>query len=134
VADELFHRQVLLTGSAGHAKLRNARVVVVGLCSGGSHVVQQLAHMGIGETIGIDDGRAMRSHRASLIGISWLDPLIKRRKTAIMARLVRRINRRVKFTGIPDRIRRQATIDALMGADIVVGCVDSFHASGAPAS
>ena len=74
------------------------------------------------------------SPRVRLIGISWLDPLIKHRKTAIMARLVLRINHRVKFTGIPDRIPRQAAIDALMGADIVVGCADSFHASGAPAS
>jgi hypothetical protein len=36
--------------------------------------------------------------------MSWLDPLIQRPKTAIMARLVRRINRRVKFTGISERI------------------------------
>ena len=128
MSDELFHRQALLTGSAGQARLRNARVVVVGLSGGGSHVVQQLAHMGIGEIIGIDDGKAKRSHRARLIGISWLDPLLRRRKTAIMARMVRRINRRVKFTGFPERIPRQPAIDALKEADIVVGCVDSFHA------
>lgn len=128
VPDELYHRQALLTGSAGEAKLRNARVVVVGLSGGGSHAVQQLAYMGTGEIIGIDDAKAKRSHRARLIGISWLDPLIRRRKTAIMARLVRRINRRVKFTGISERIPRQGAIDALKEADIVVGCVDSFHA------
>jgi hypothetical protein len=45
-----------------------------------------------------------------------------------MARVVRRINRRVKFTGIPERIPRQGAIDALKAGDIVVGCVDSFHA------
>ena len=47
-----------------------------------------------------------------------------------MARLVRRINRRVTFTGVTEPIPRQRAINALKEADIIVGSVDSYHARG----
>jgi molybdopterin/thiamine biosynthesis adenylyltransferase len=125
--DGTFARQALLTGEQGEAKIREARVAVVGLSGGGSHVVQQLAHMGIGEIIGIDAGRAKLSHRARVIGLTRLDAIRRRRKTAIMHRLVRNISRKVTFTGITHMIPGQPAINALKEADVVVGCVDSYH-------
>jgi molybdopterin/thiamine biosynthesis adenylyltransferase len=91
-------------------------------------VVQQLAHLGIERIIGIDDDRVDKRSRSRLIAVSALDVLLKRRKTTVMARLVRRINRQVKFTGVTEPIPRQRAIEALKEADIVVGCVDSYHA------
>lgn len=126
--DEAFARQALLTGLEGDAKLRKAKVAVVGLSGGGSLVVLQLAHMGVGEIIGIDAGRAKHSHRARVIGVTQADATRHRRKTAIMARLVHTISRKVKFTGSPCMIPEQQAIDALKHADVVVGCVDNYHA------
>lgn len=126
--DESHHRQALLTGSAGERKLRKARIAVVGLSGGGSHVVQQLAHLGVGQIVGVDPDRADRSNRSRLIGMSALDAVLRRRKTRLMARMVRRINRRVKFFGVPHSLPSQESIDALKECDVIVGCVDNYHA------
>ncbi len=122
------HRQVLAIGSRGQSLLRNAVVAVVGLGGGGSHVVQQLAHMGLGEVIGIDGDRADRTNRSRLIGLRWWDVVIRRRKTFVMKRLVREINGRVKFTAIPYEVPSRPALDAIKRSDIVVGCLDNLHA------
>jgi molybdopterin/thiamine biosynthesis adenylyltransferase len=126
--EEIFESQALLTGSKGQARLRQATVAAVGLSGGGSHVVQQLAHLGVGRIIGIDADHVDRRSRSRLVGVTALDVLLRRRKTAVMARMVRRINRRVKFSGVADAVPHQAAIDALKEADVIVGCVDSYHA------
>lgn len=126
--DRIFERQVLLTGEAGELRLRDAIVAVVGLSGGGSHVVQQLAHLGVGKIFGIDGGKAKTSHLARVVGMSPLDTKRGRAKTRIMESLVRRISKRVTFVGVPYAIPEQPAIDALKEADVVVGCVDSYHA------
>lgn len=127
-SDPIFERQVLLTGQGGELRLREAKVAVVGLSGGGSHVVQQLAHLGVGTIFGIDGGKAKTSHLARVVGMSPLDAKRSRAKTSIMESLVRRINKRATFTGVPYAIPQQRAIDALKEADVVVGCVDSYHA------
>lgn len=124
-----FHRQEMLIGAAGQRRLRRARVAVVGLGGGGSHAVQQLAHMGLGEIIGIDDDRVEDTNRGRLIGMTWWDSWFwRRRKIDVMRRMVRRINRHVRFTGIPYPLPDQRAIDAVKNADIVIGCLDTLHA------
>lgn len=125
---EIHCRQALLTGKLGELNIRRARVSVVGLSGGGSHVVQQLAHVGVGEIIGIDGERVDASNRGRLVGMTALDAFLRRRKTAVMARMVRRINRNIKFVRVSCPIPRQAAIDALKESDIVVGCLDNYHA------
>jgi molybdopterin-synthase adenylyltransferase len=119
--------QNLLMGSAGHNRLKQAKIAVVGLSGGGSHVVQQLAHIGIGEIIGIDSDHVEKRNHARLIGITDDAVLRKEKKTVAMAELVKRIDKHVKFTGIPYDVPRQQAMDALKEADIIVGCVDSLH-------
>ena len=123
-----YHRQKLLIGDRGQRNLRQAKVAVVGLGGGGSHVVQQLAHIGVGEIIGVDFDRAETTNRSRLIGIGWLDDVFKTLKTHIMARMVRRINRAVQFTKVSHPIPDQRALDALKRADIIVGCLDTLHA------
>jgi hypothetical protein len=128
VHPETYHRQVLLIGSKGQARLRGATVGVVGLCGGGSHVVQQLVHAGVGKIIGVDHDWATESNRHRLIGIQRLDVLFRKFKTKIMARMVRRIGTKTIFQSVPYALPDQRAIDALKEADIVIGCLDSLHA------
>jgi molybdopterin/thiamine biosynthesis adenylyltransferase len=125
---EIYKTQALLTGSAGEAALRRVTVAVVGLSGGGSHVVQQLAHFGVGEIIGIDADRAELSQRSRLIGLSPADARLRRRKTAIMAALVRRTNPEVTFTAVPYPVPEQPAIEAVKRGDVIVGCLDNYHA------
>jgi molybdopterin/thiamine biosynthesis adenylyltransferase len=126
--DESHHRQMLLIKSAGQKILRKATITVVGLGGGGSHVVQQLAHMGVGQIVGIDNDRADNTNRSRLVGLTWLDVFLRRRKIAVMRRLVQKIDRQVKFTGVPYALPHQEAIDALKESDLVVGCLDNLHA------
>jgi molybdopterin/thiamine biosynthesis adenylyltransferase len=125
---DIYTTQALLTGSAGEAALRRAKVAVVGLSGGGSHVVQQFAHFGVEEIIGIDADRAEVSQRSRLIGLSPADARRRLRKTRVMADLVRRINPDVRFTPIPYSVPEQPAIDALKRSDIIVGGLDNYHA------
>lgn len=122
------HRQALLTGSAGEHAVRQATLAVIGLSGGGSHIVQQAAHMGFGHIIGIDGDRAERSNRGRMVGLTTLDVLLRRHKTDVMKRLVRRINRRVRFTGIAEHLPSKAANEAVRSADVIVGSVDNYHA------
>jgi len=124
----IYQNQRLLIGGKGQEVLRCTRVAVVGLSGGGSHIVQQLAHMGIGEIVGIDEDRVEQSNRSRMIGSSALDAFFRRRKISVMCRLVRRINRHVRFVGVPHNVPKQEAIDSLKTSDIVVGCVDNYHA------
>jgi hypothetical protein len=125
--DRMYARQVLLIGGKGQQSLKKAKIAVVGLSGGGSHIVQQAAHLGIGEIIGIDADRVEEENRHRLIGGSRFDVLLKRKKTQVMRRLVTRINRNVRFTPIPYNVPDQVTLDQLKRADIIVGCVDSLQ-------
>jgi molybdopterin/thiamine biosynthesis adenylyltransferase len=123
------HRaQALLIGGVGQNKIRRARAAVVGLSGGGSHVVQQLAHIGIGTIAGIDNDRVESSNRSRLIGMTARDSFFRRRKTTVMARMVRRINSAVQFIPVPDAVPKQEAIEAIKESDIVVGCLDNYHA------
>lgn len=123
----MYDRQVLMIGSRGQKLLNRAKIAVVGLSGGGSHIVQQAAHMGIGEIIGIDPDFVEEENRHRLIGSSRFDPYFKRRKTRVMRRLISRINRNVKFTPVPDTVPSQTTIEEIKRADIVIGCVDTLQ-------
>ena len=125
---DIYDRQKLLIGDRGQTILSKARVAVIGLSGGGSHVVQQLAHLGIGEIIGIDKEIVEESNRHRLIGLSRLDVIRKRKKTTIMANMVRAINSKIRFTEVPFNIPEQEAIDEVKRADIVIGCLDNLLA------
>jgi hypothetical protein len=123
-----FQRQELIIGAEGQDTLAMSSIAVVGLGGGGSHVVQQLAHLGIGTLILIDHDHATPDNQHRLIGMTRLDGLLRRRKTSIQRRQVRRINPDTRVTLIHERLPMPATIDALKRADVIIGCVDNLDA------
>ena len=87
-AAPIFQRQALVVGGPGQEILRHTKVAVVGLGGGGSHVVQQLGYIGIGEIIVIDPDRVDRTNLHRVVGMTWLDVWLKRRKVEVMHRIV----------------------------------------------
>lgn len=120
--------QEVLVGPHGQEALRAASVAVVGLGGGGSHVVQQLAHLGIGHIILVDDDHAEETNHHRLIGVTPWDIRLRRRKVKIMQRLVRQIGMRTTTTLVQRRLPDQAAIDAIKQADLIIGCVDNLDA------
>ena len=106
--------------------LRQSRVGVVGLGGGGSHVCQQLAHVGIGKIIAVDPDRITATNLNRLVGGTWFDVLLRRRKAAIASRQVKRVNREAKVIRLP--YQWQECLDVLKDCDVIVGCLDQVRA------
>ena len=125
---------------------------IVGLGGGGSHVVQQAAHMGVGGYVNVDPQAIDETNTNRLVGGTLADVWCKPAKAGIVKRLVRRLNRLVGGTldyvecerakvGIAERLIRglnpharivsirdnwQDGTDQLKTSDVIVGAVDSF--------
>ena len=119
-----FDRQVRALGPAGQARLRTLCVAVVGLGGTGSQVVQQLAHLGVRNFVLVEDDRVEESNLPRLAGATWADARLRRRKTSIAKRVIRRLaaRARIKVTG---PLRCPASLTELQRVDLIVGCVDN---------
>ena len=139
-------------GTDSDAVLAATTIGIVGLGGGGSHVVQQAAHMGIGGYVNIDPQIIDETNTNRLVGGTLADVYCGPAKTDIVKKLVRRLNRLVggtldcincepAKTGIAQRLIRglqprariisirdswQAGADQLKTSDVIIGAVDSF--------
>lgn len=120
-----YARQSFL-GPTSQETIERVRVGVVGLGGGGSHGVQQLAHVGFRHTRGFDGDVVDDTNLNRLVGARANDVGNGTSKTESAERLVRGL--------LPDaevvmyRGRWQDAPDLLRGCDVVIGCVDSFAA------
>lgn len=120
-------RQNRAIGAKSDARLAEATVAAIGLSGGGSHVIQQLGHQGVGHLIGIDDQLVEEVQLGRMVGAREedVDTVFK---TAAMKRLVESIDHQIVFDEIRERFPAVRARQALLGADVVVACVDTFSA------
>jgi len=104
--------------------LEGVRVGIVGLGGGGSHIVQQLAHIGIKNYILFDDDIIERSNLNRLIGGWDSDVAKKSLKVNIAKRLIKKILPKAVVN--PIVLRWQNNPEELQQCDIVIGCMDAF--------
>jgi len=119
-----FSRQSFL-GERSEATLRSLTIGVVGLGGGGSHIVQQLAHVGVGRFILFDPQRIEDSNLNRLVGATEKDIVRKELKTTIARRLIKRINPTAIVHAVPKSWRHEA--EKLRWCDLIVGCVDTYQ-------
>lgn len=113
-------------GSDSDAVLAALTVGVIGLGGGGSHVVQQLAHVGIGGFVLADDDRISDSNLNRLVGGTLEDVHAEALKVDIAARVIRAVNPTARIERVP--VQWQLAIDKLAQCDIIFGCVDNVRA------
>jgi molybdopterin/thiamine biosynthesis adenylyltransferase len=119
-----FSRQSFL-GQGAEDTISTARIAVVGLGGGGSHVVQQLAHVGFRNFVLYDGDIIESSNLNRLIGGTTMDVAMKLPKTLIAERVIRGL--------APDAVvhriekRWQKDPEPLRSCDVVVGCVDGYR-------
>lgn len=123
-----FARQRLVVREDGQRTLAHARIAVVGLGGGGSHVAQGLAHLGVGELIVVDAERVAPTDRHRLVGLTRLDVWLRRRKTRVIWRAVRRIGMGTRCEMVTQRVPGPEALATLKRADVIVGCIDNLHA------
>ena len=119
-----FDRQIRALGPDGQERLERLNVGVVGLGGTGSQVVQHLAHLGVKRFVLVDDDRIESTNLHRLAGGTRSDVFLRRRKTAIARRTVRRISSGREVRRFGD-VRSPSGLDALKTVDVIVGCVDN---------
>jgi molybdopterin/thiamine biosynthesis adenylyltransferase len=122
---ERFDRQLQALGEQGQATLAKLAVGVAGAGGLGSHVIQQLVHLGIGHIIVVDPDRVGPSNLSRLVGASRLDATLRRPKTSVARRLSRRVGGPSRVTGLRESVTDQAPARRLVGCDLIIGCTDN---------
>lgn len=116
-------RQSFLGENSGTI-LRNSRVAVVGLGGGGSHIAQQLAHLGVGEFVLIDPDVVEDTNLNRLVGATQQDVDEGMPKSSVSARMVLGVNPGAKVR--TETTQWQTCAVALRSCDVIFGCVDSI--------
>ena len=122
---ERYTRQTFL-GPNAMEFLRGADVAIIGVGGGGSHVAQQLAHVGIGHVQLYDPDRVDESNLNRLVGAVAADATTRELKVRVAERMIRGINPEVNTQVFPSKWQMAAP--RLRESDVIVSCVDSFAA------
>ncbi len=125
VDSERYDRNVRFFGQSGQDSLRAASVAVVGVGGLGTHVVQQLALLGMGRLVLIDSEEVDETNRNRYVGLRHDDLVPGMPKVDLGRRLAGEINPEVEVVTIAECLRGQPAFDAIMEADYVFGCMDN---------
>lgn len=117
-------RQVSFFGEEGQRSLRSKRVAVVGAGGTGSHVVQQLAYLGVGGIVAVDSEELDETNLNRYVTAWHDDPIPGSRKVDLAERLIRRIDPEIAVTTVHDTLVSDAAYSAILKSDAVFGCVD----------
>jgi proteasome lid subunit RPN8/RPN11 len=118
---EAHHRQRLALGEEGQAALAQLRVGVVGLGGTGSVVAAQLAHLGVGSLVLLDDDVVERTNLSRIVGAAPAD--IGHPKVEVAARYAAGLG--VAVRAVRCALRRAEDAAALVTCDVVFSCVDT---------
>lgn len=118
-------RNTRFFGEAGQQRLRNARVAVVGAGGLGTHVLQQLAYLGIGEAIVVDDERLDVTNKNRYVSAYDADPVPASRKVDLAARMIRLIDPSIAVRPVFATLRSRRAFEAVKSATHLFGCVDN---------
>jgi molybdopterin/thiamine biosynthesis adenylyltransferase len=111
-------------GKDSMSVLDACRVAIVGLGGGGSHIAQQLGHLGVGEFLLIDPDFVEETNLNRLVGATQEDVGKGASKTSVAARVIAGVNPRVRIW--TETARWQMCATALRSCDAIFGCVDSI--------
>lgn len=111
-------------GANSEIVLGRSRAALVGLGGGGSHVAQQLAHIGLGNFLLIDPDFIEDTNLNRLVGATLEDVKLGKAKVDIAERVIKGVNpgaevvkRKASWTQVTDELR---------DADVIFACVDSM--------
>jgi hypothetical protein len=106
--------------------LGGATMGIVGLCGGGSHVCQQMAHAGVGQFVIADFDYVDHSNLNRMVGSCRADANAARRKVSVMKDMIRRINPTAKVVRADGEWQHHAK--KFRDCSVIIGCVDRFTA------
>jgi adenylyltransferase/sulfurtransferase len=123
---ERYARHIVLreVGGPGQAKLKAAKVLVIGAGGIGSPALLYLAAAGVGHLTVIDDDRVALSNLQRQVIFGTAD--VGRAKTESAAEAVRRLNPHVRFEAHAGRFDATNALELVRAADVVLDGSDNF--------
>ena len=121
-----YDRQISLLGQAGQSRLYQSVIGLVGLGGGGSHVAVQAAHAGFGTILLVDNDVIEESNLSRLVGMGPAD--VGKPKVAAYASLLPLLNPETVVVPVQERFPSPKSVEILKQVDVLIGCVDTFHA------
>ncbi len=118
-----YSRQSFL-GSESEEFIARATVAVAGLGGGGSHVVQQLAHIGFQNYVLYDGDSVEESNLNRLIGATAADAMAETPKLHLAKMIIYGLQPHATVRGFACKWQEQP--EPLRECQIVFGCVDSY--------
>ncbi|MFZ5481114.1 MAG: HesA/MoeB/ThiF family protein [Myxococcota bacterium] len=119
-----FDRQELWFGAEGQERLRSTRCAIVGVGGLGAHVVQQLAHLGVGGLALIDHDLLDETSRNRFVG-GWATDPVGTRKVELAARMVELIDPGIPVTRVTGAVPEAEALAAITACNWVFGCLDN---------
>lgn len=140
--DPKYHRQSLLFGAVGQDILRRMKVGIIGLGGAGSLINEWLAHLGVGEIVGVDFERLDVTNQPRVVGSRPLDACaflansrysflrrlaqrFARYKVEVARRVARRANPAIRYSAIAGDVTDSHTARLLRDCDFLFLCADS---------
>jgi molybdopterin-synthase adenylyltransferase len=111
-------------GPDSEAVFSTVNVAIVGLGGGGSHLAQQLAHVGVTNFAICDPGLYEDKNHNRTVGGMFLDITKGTPKVEIATRLIQGINPLAKIRAI--RSKWQEALPILRGCDVLFGSIDGY--------
>jgi len=118
------HLRQSFLGPESDQQLLNSRACLIGLGGGGSHIAQQLAHLGVGNFVLYDADHVEDTNLNRLIGATNDDVFNKTPKTEVASRLIKAINPTANIVCVPKNWQEEASL--VRDAHVVFGCVDAY--------
>jgi molybdopterin/thiamine biosynthesis adenylyltransferase len=122
--DDRFSRQSFL-GVDAEDRIARVTVGIVGLGGGGSHIVQQLAHVGFRNYVIYDGDAVEESNLNRLVGGTAADVNAKTSKAGIAERQIRGLLPTAAIRSFSSEWQQEPAV--LRECQIVFGCVDSYR-------
>jgi len=120
-----YDRQSFL-GKNAQLVISQVRVCIVGLGGGGSHIVQQLAHLGIKNYTIFDYDKVDETNLNRLIGAGLIDVTNGTKKVDVARTIIESLHKDANIKIVDDNWMN--TPANLQECDVVFGCVDSYIA------
>lgn len=120
------NRQILAFGKSGQQRIQQATIGIVGLSGTGSHVFQQLVHLGVRKFVIIDKERMEDPNLSRTVGAIKDDVIKRSYKTEVMKNLATKINPEVEIQTISDSVEKRVVVLALRDVDVIFCCTDNL--------
>ncbi len=114
-------------GRQAAARLRRSTVAVIGAGGTGSAAIEILARAGVGRLVIVDPDRLTESNLERVHGSTPPDATRGRTKVELARDYVKGIDETCDVEGLVGSLPQEEVIDAVVTADIILGCTDQQH-------